>query len=330
MADIQLIRQRSIDNPQVQHTAALHPGSTLYQLVDPREQKASKIHFMPKSMIFQNRGFLHGASGIYQRRVGGVSAGMRLPSALFKDLENAGVLITGGGSGIGAALVEGFAAQGAKVAFIDIDETAGNAVVEALSGAAHRPLFLNADLTDIAATRAAVNAAGEAFGGIRVLVNNAAWDDRRDIDDITEEYWQKSQDINIRPVMFVTQAVLPFMRASGGGSIINFSSIAYMMNLPDFPAYVTAKAGIIGLTKGLAGRLGRENIRVNALLPGMVLTERQKKLWVSDAAAEAHLGRQALKFSLVAEDMVGPCLFLASDCSRAMTAQSMIVDGGVA
>lgn len=261
--------------------------------------------------------------------VGGVSSGMRLPSIVFTDLEDAGVLITGGGSGIGAALVEGFAAQNAKVAFIDIDRHASEALADRLAGARHKPHYLNADLTDLAATKAAVQAAGEMLGNISVLVNNAAWDDRKDIDDITADYWQKSQDINLRPVVFVTQAALPFMRSAGGGSIINFSSIAYMMNLPDFPAYVTAKAGIIGLTKGLAGRLGRENIRVNALLPGMVLTERQKKLWVTDADAQAHLDRQALKFSLLPEDMVGPCLFLASDCSRAMTAQSMIVDGGV-
>ena len=253
---------------------------------------------------------------------------MRLPRAVFEDLQDAGVLITGGASGIGAALVEGFAAQGARVAFIDIDGKAGEALVEKLANGRHAPLFLHADLTDIPATRAAISGAGERLGGIRVLVNNAAWDDRRDIEDITEDYWEKSQDINLKPVLFVTQAALPFMRRAGGGSVINFSSIAYLLNMGEFPSYATAKAGIIGLTKSLAGRLGRENIRVNAVLPGMVLTERQKQLWVSDTDAEAHLDRQALKFSLVAEDMIGPCLYLASDCSRAMTAQAMIVDGG--
>ena len=251
-----------------------------------------------------------------------------MPSATFPDLKDKGVLVTGGASGIGSALVEGFAAQGAKVAFIDIDKSAGNALVERLAGARHGPLFLPADLADIDAVRNAVSTAGEALGSIKVLVNNAAWDDRRDIDDLTAEYWQKSQDINLRPVAFVTQAALPFMRKGGGGSIINFSSIAYLLNMGEFPAYATAKAGIIGLTKSLAGRLGRENIRVNAVMPGMVLTERQKKLWVSDDAATAFLDRQALKFSLVAEDMIGPCLYLASDCSRAVSAQTMIVDGG--
>jgi NAD(P)-dependent dehydrogenase (short-subunit alcohol dehydrogenase family) len=251
-----------------------------------------------------------------------------MPSALFPDLEDAGVLITGGASGIGAALVEGFAAQKAKVAFIDIDRSAGERLADRLSGMRHRPLFLHADLADIAATQRAVTAAGDAFGSLRVLINNAAWDDRRDIEDLTEDYWRKSHDINLRPAVFVTQAVLPHMRKAGGGSIINFSSIAYLLNMGEFPAYATAKAGMIGVTKSLAGRLGRENIRVNAVMPGMVLTERQKQLWVSDEAATAFLDRQALKFSLVAEDMVGPCLYLASDCSRAVSAQTMIVDGG--
>lgn len=253
---------------------------------------------------------------------------MPMPSATFPDLEDAGVLITGGASGIGAALVQGFAAQGAKVAFLDIDTSAGNILAEKLTRARHRPLFLPADLADIEAIRKAVSAAGEALGSIKVLVNNAAWDDRRDIDDLTAEYWQKNHDINLRPVAFVTQAALPFIRKGRGGSIINFSSIAYLLNMGEFPAYATAKAGIIGLTKSLAGRLGPENIRVNAVMPGMVLTERQKKLWVSDEAATAFLDRQALKFSLVAEDMIGPCLYLASDCSRAVSAQTMIVDGG--
>jgi NAD(P)-dependent dehydrogenase (short-subunit alcohol dehydrogenase family) len=255
---------------------------------------------------------------------------MPFPSAVFPDLEDAGVLITGGASGIGAALVEGFAAQNAKVAFVDIDAAAAGILLERLEPVRHRPLFLEADLADLDAMRTAVDTAAEAFGSIRVLVNNAAWDDRRDIDAITDDYWQKSLDINLRPHAFVTQAVLPHMRKSGGGSIINFSSIAYLLNMGEFPAYATAKAGIIGLTKSLAGRLGPENIRVNAIMPGMVLTERQKKLWVSDAEAEDFLRkRQALKFSLMADDMVGPCLYLASDCARAMTAQTMIVDGGV-
>jgi NAD(P)-dependent dehydrogenase (short-subunit alcohol dehydrogenase family) len=253
---------------------------------------------------------------------------MSMPSAVFPDLKDVGVLITGGASGIGAALVEGFAAQGAKVGFIDIDRSAGETLAARLAGMQHAPLFARADLSDLEAMRDAVTTIGEAMGSLRVLINNAAWDDRKDLEELTQEYWQKSHDINLRPVLFVSQAALPYMRKAGGGAIINFSSIAYLLNMGEFPAYATAKAGIIGLTKSLAGKLGKENIRVNAVMPGMVLTERQKKLWVSDDAANAFLDRQALKFSLVAEDMIGPCLYLASDCSRAVTAQTMIVDGG--
>jgi galactose dehydrogenase len=279
-------------------------------------------------MIFCVEGFPAPSNQTIERRMGGVTSGMSMPSAKFPDIEDRGVLITGGASGIGAALVEGFVAQKAKVAFIDIDKPSGDKLVEKLSGAEHKPHFLPADLADIGAAQEAVSRAGEALGSIRVLINNAAWDDRRDIDDLTAEYWQKNHDVNLRPVVFVTQAVLPFMRRGGGGSIINFSSIAYLLNMGDFPAYATAKAGIVGLTKSLAGRLGRENIRVNTVMPGMVLTERQRKLWVSDEAATSFIDRQALKFSLVAEDMIGPCLYLASDCARAVTAQTLVVDGG--
>lgn len=254
---------------------------------------------------------------------------MAMPTALFRDLQDAGVLITGGASGIGAALVEGFALQGARVAILDIDQTAAEKTIEALSGrVAHMPILETVDLRDIDATSRAVDSAGGKLGGIKVVINNAAWDDRHDFVATTPEYWDLSLSINLKPAFFVTQAALPYLKASGAGSVINFSSIAFLMNLPDMPAYSTAKAGIIGLTKALAGKLGPDKIRVNALLPGMVLTERQKQLWVDDAAAEAHRLRQCLKFSLTAEDMVGPCLFLASDSSGAISAQSLVVDGG--
>ena len=254
---------------------------------------------------------------------------MAMPTAKFADLEDAGVLITGGASGIGAALAEGFAAQGAKVAILDIDRSAGEKTVADLSGRAkHAPIFEQVDLRNVESTRKAVGGAAQRLGGLRVVVNNAAWDDRHELDATTPEYWDLSLSINLRPVFFVTQAALPYLKTSGSGSIINFSSIAFLMNLPDMPAYSTAKAGIIGMTKALAGKLGPDNIRVNAILPGMVLTPRQKELWVSDEAAERHKQRQALKFSLTPADMIGPCLFLASACSGAITAQSLIVDGG--
>lgn len=255
---------------------------------------------------------------------------MALPAAQFPDLNGRGVLITGGGSGIGAALVEAFARQGARVAFIDIAEAESRALVEQIRPAVeHAPVFIQADLRDVQSLKSVVDRAAEAIGSLSVLVNNAARDDRQPLEEVTEASWDESLSVNLRHVFFMCQAAAAHMRRAGGGSIINFSSIAFMLNMGEVPAYATAKAGIIGLTKSLAGKLGPENIRVNAILPGMVVTERQKKLWLDDAAIAGMLEKQCLKHTLVAEDMVGPSLYLASDCSARMTAQTMIIDGGV-
>lgn len=254
---------------------------------------------------------------------------MSLPSSQFPDLHDRGVLVTGGASGIGAAVVEAFLRQGARVAFIDIAEEQSRALCDKLAAeTGKRPEYIAADLRDVEATKRAV-AAAAALGPIRVLVNNAARDDRQALDDVTEASWDESLSVNLNHLFFVSQAAAPHMRREGGGSIINFSSIAFMLNMPEIPAYATAKAGIIGLTKSLAGRLGPDKIRVNAVLPGMIVTERQKRLWLDDAAIARMQERQCLKRVLTAEDLVGPCLFLASDCSAAMTAQAMIIDGGV-
>ncbi len=255
---------------------------------------------------------------------------MALPAAHFHDLKGRGVLITGGGSGIGAALVEGFSRQGARVAFIDIAEIDSQSLVERLRPAVdHTPMFIKADLRDIAAVKSAVDQAASTMGSLSILINNAARDDRQPLEDVTEASWDESQAVNLRHVFFACQAAAPHMQRAGGGSIINFSSIAFMLNMGEIPAYATAKAGIVGLTKSLAGKLGPDNIRVNAVLPGMVVTERQKKLWISDATIAGMIQKQCLKHMLVADDMVGPCLYLASDCSARMTAQAMIIDGGI-
>jgi NAD(P)-dependent dehydrogenase (short-subunit alcohol dehydrogenase family) len=251
-----------------------------------------------------------------------------MPSARFPDLEGASVLITGGGSGIGAALTEGFARQGAKVAFIDIAEEASRALVDRLSDAQHQPRFLKADLRDIEALRAAVAEAASAHGPITVLINNAAYDQRHDIAEVTPDYWDENQAINLRPHFFTAQAVANGMIAAGKGSIINFTSTSFLINHPDMPSYTAAKAGIVGLTKGLAGRLGRHGIRVNAVAPGWVITERQRKLWVTQEALAAHVAKQCIHEEMQPDDMVGTCLFLASDCSRMLTAQTLIIDGG--
>lgn len=252
-----------------------------------------------------------------------------MPSARFADLDGASVLITGGGSGIGAALTEGFMRQGAKVAFIDIAERPSTALADRLEKElGRRPLYLKADLRDIEALRAAAAKAAEAHGDVTTLVNNAALDDRHAVEDVTVEFWDNNLAINLRPHFFTAQAVAPGMKRAGGGSIINFTSTSYLINHPDMPAYTAAKAGILGLTKGLAGKLGADRIRVNAVAPGWVITERQRELWVTDEGLAAHVAKQCIKDVMQPDDMVGTVLFLASDASRMLTAQMLIVDGG--
>ncbi|TYR32278.1 SDR family oxidoreductase [Mesorhizobium microcysteis] len=252
-----------------------------------------------------------------------------MPSVRHADLEGRSVLITGGGSGIGAALTEGFLRQGARVAFIDIAREASEALADRLEQeTGSRALFLEADLRDIDALRAAAATAADRHGSVTVLVNNAAFDQRHEIEDVTVEYWEENQAINLRPHFFAAQAVVPGMKDAGGGSIINFTSTSFMINHPDMPSYTAAKAGIIGLTKGLAGKLGPDNIRVNAIAPGWVMTQRQRDLWVTPERLAAHVQAQCLREEMQPDDLVGPCLFLASDASRMLTAQTLIVDAG--
>ena len=176
---------------------------------------------------------------------------------------------------------------------------------------------------------AAVAKAEEALGTVTILINNAASDNRHGLADYSVEDWNASLNINLRPHFFTCQKAAPDMRAAGGGSIINFSSISYMMGNGDYPAYVAAKSAITGLTRGLARELGPDNIRVNALMPGWVLTERQQRLWVTEEGLQAHIDRQCLKQEIMPEDMVEPTLFLASSASRMMTGQALVVDAGV-
>jgi NAD(P)-dependent dehydrogenase (short-subunit alcohol dehydrogenase family) len=248
--------------------------------------------------------------------------------ATFHDLAEQSVFITGGGSGIGAALTEGFLAEGCRVAFVQrSDATAFVAGLEARHGRA--PLFIRADITDVPALQAAMAEAAAAHGPITVLVNNAARDDRHEVEGYTVEEWDTAQAVNLRYHFFTIQAAIPGMRAAGFGSIINFSSISYMLGAEGYIAYMTAKAAVTGLTRGFARTLGPDNIRVNAIMPGWVLTERQLTLWAPPGALEAHLERQALKEHLQEADIVHPTLFLASRASRMMTGQALVVDGGV-
>ena len=248
--------------------------------------------------------------------------------ATFHDLEGASVFITGGGAGIGAGLTEGFVAQGARGAFVQRSDA--SAFAEELGDRhGNRPLFMPCDVTDIAALRGCIGEAARAHGPVTVLVNNAANDQRHAMEGYTVEEWDRAQAINLRPHYFTAQAVVPGMRAAGGGSIVNFSSISYMMGTAGYVSYMSAKAAITGLTRGLARELGPDNIRVNALMPGWVLTSRQLDLWATPEDLAAHLERQCLKEHLHEPDIVGGTLFLASKASRMMTSQALVIDGGV-
>ncbi len=246
----------------------------------------------------------------------------------YPDLEGASVFITGGGSGIGAALTEGFLRQGARVAFVQRSD-ASAFVAEMTEKTGTTPLFLPCDITDVARLRACVDEAAAAHGPVTVLVNNAANDKRHTAEEVTEEFWDWSQAINLKSYFFACQAVAPGMRAAGGGSIINTTSISYMMGNAGYPAYTTANSGINGMTRSLAREYGPDNIRVNALAPGWVLTEKQLQMWTTPEALAEHMNRMCLKRHLAPEDIVGPMLFLASRTSGAMTGQALVIDGGV-
>ncbi|PKQ08731.1 MAG: 3-oxoacyl-ACP reductase [Alphaproteobacteria bacterium HGW-Alphaproteobacteria-10] len=246
----------------------------------------------------------------------------------FHDLDGASVFITGGGAGIGADLTLGFLAQGARVAFVQRSD-ASAFVDRAEAETGRRPLFIPCDVTDIAALHAAMDQAAAAHGAIRVLVNNAANDSRHTLDSVTVADWNASLSVNLRPHFFTAQKAAPGMRAMGGGSIVNFSSVSYMMGNAGYPVYAAAKAAITGLTRSLARELGPDRIRVNALVPGWVLTERQLDLWADPESLSAHLERQCLKEHLTPRDIVAGTLFLASDAARMMTGQALVIDGGV-
>ncbi|HEV3106054.1 MAG TPA: SDR family oxidoreductase [Trinickia sp.] len=250
------------------------------------------------------------------------------PYARYPSLADRAVFITGGATGIGASFVEPFAAQGARVAFCDIDASAGEALADALGDARHRPLFLACDLTDIDALRSAVADAQSALGPIAVLVNNAANDARHAIADVTPESFDAGIAVNLRHQFFAAQAVAEDMKRAGGGSIINLGSISWMRKTGGMPVYVTAKAAIAGLTRGLARDLGPFGIRVNTLVPGWVMTEKQKRLWLDEAGRRALKEGQCLDGELLPEDIARMALFLAADDSRMITGQDFIVDGG--
>lgn len=249
-------------------------------------------------------------------------------TATFHDLKDASIYITGGGSGIGADLTDGFLAQGANVAFIGRSDA--SAFVDAMAEKHGRaPLFLQGDITDTDRLRETVAAAEAAHGPIDALVSNAANDRRHAWLDLSPEDWDFLLSINLKAYFFAAQAVAPGMIKRGSGSIINFSSISYMMGNAGYPAYTSANGGITAMTRSLARELGPDGIRVNALAPGWVLTPKQLDKWATPESLAAHLERQCLKTHLEPQDIVDAVLFLASKTSRMMTGQCMVVDGGV-
>ncbi|GAB5509757.1 MAG: SDR family oxidoreductase [Hyphomicrobiales bacterium] len=249
-------------------------------------------------------------------------------SAIYPDLKDASVFITGGGSGIGASLSEGFLQQGAKVAFVQRSDATGFAdEMEAKYG--NRPHYMQCDITDLDRLKACIDETVERHGRLDVLVNNAANDKRHNTLDVDEEFWDWSMAINLKAYFFACKAAIPTMQAQGGGAIVNFSSISYMMGNAGMPAYTTANAGITSLTHSLAREFGPDKVRVNALAPGWVLTQKQKDMWATPEGLAEHLERQCLKEHLEPSDIVGGTLFLASKSSRMMSGQVLVIDGGV-
>jgi NAD(P)-dependent dehydrogenase (short-subunit alcohol dehydrogenase family) len=249
--------------------------------------------------------------------------------AHYPSLRDKVVFVTGGASGIGAAEVEHFAAQGSKVAFVDVEDAAAGRLVEQVAASgAPKPWYSHCDLRDIATLRSAVAAASAALGPITVLVNNAANDQRHKIEDVTPEYWDDRLNVNLRHQFFAAQSVIPMMRAAGGGSIICFGSVSWHLGQGNFPAYATAKAAVEGLTRTLARDLGPDRIRVNCVIPGWIMTERQLTHWLTPEADAERAKGQSLKEKVYPADIARMCLWLASDDSRMCSAQRFIVDGG--
>lgn len=246
--------------------------------------------------------------------------------AVYPSLRDKRVVVTGGGSGIGAGIVEAFARQGARVSFLDVAREDSLKLAESLSGAAHAPVFHPCDLTDIAALRSTMEAIA-AEGAVEVLVNNAASDDRHGLAEVTPEYWDERMAVNLRHLFFCAQAVAPGMKAAGGGAIINFGSISWHLGLPDLALYETAKAGIEGLTRALARELGADGIRVTCVVPGNVKTPRQMKWYTPEGEAEI-VTAQCLKDRILPEHVASMVLFLASDDARMCTGHEYWIDAG--
>lgn len=256
---------------------------------------------------------------------------MSMQFATYPSLTDRVVLISGGASGIGADMVRAFVSNGARVGFLDVQDGPAEALVRELGGTARQaPLYLHCDVTDVTALQASVESVRARLGPVAVLVNNAADDQRHPVDAVTSEYWDRSFDVNLRHHFFAAQAVHPHMEELGFGSIINFSSIAWRFGADQMVAYATAKGAVVALTRALARSFGPDNIRVNAVEPGAVITERQRELWFkTQDAIDQTVQRQLIRRVLLGEEIARTVLFLAADDSRMITKQSIAVDAGL-
>lgn len=248
--------------------------------------------------------------------------------ARYPSLADTPVIVSGGASGIGESLVRNFAAQGARVGFVDIAVAAGEKLASELTGAGHTVRFTPCDITDVGAYQAAIAGFAAAHGDALVLVNNAAHDQRHDWSDVSADYWDASMAVNLRHAFFAIQAVAPGMIKAGRGSIINTGSISWMILTPSLPIYETAKAAMHGLTRAMARELGRSGIRVNSLVPGAILTERQLALWLDGDVLKQIVESQALASHVYPDDVARMALFLAAEDSAMISAQQFLVDGG--
>jgi len=249
-------------------------------------------------------------------------------AALYPDLEGKSVLVTGGGSGIGASIVRAFARQKAKIGFLDIARAASTQLAEELTAKGHSVHYEYCDLTKIDQLRAAVSRVRSVIGPVRVLVNNAAHDDRHTTESVTPEYWDDRIAVNLKHQFFAAQAVLPDMQAANDGAIVNFGSISWMTGQGGMPAYTASKSAVLGLSRSLARDYGPWNVRVNTIVPGWIMTERQVEKWLTPEGEAELMKAQCLKRKLYPDDVAKVVVFLASEEAGACTSQQFIVDGG--
>ena len=253
----------------------------------------------------------------------------RLNFPIYPDLKDKTVLITGGGSGIGATFVEAFARQGSRVAFIDIQEDASQELASKLTSEDFPPVFINCDLTDIVGLKKSIKQIEHDFGAVRVLINNAANDQRHEPEDVTPEYWEERLKLNLNHHFFASQAVQPEMAKAGGGSIINMGSISWHMALEFMPAYTSSKAAIEGLTVSLARSYGKHHIRVNCIVPGQVWTPRQIRDILTPEYEQFMNEKQCIPGKILPEDVAQLALFLGSDAGRMCTRRNFFIDAGL-